>query len=182
MLLPAKIPVLGFVAPSGTGKTTLLKEVVRLLSEAGLRVGVIKQARDDFDLDRPGKDSYKLRKAGVERLLLASEKQSGLVIEQVEPREPELTELLELLDLDALDLVLVEGFRDCDFPKIELIRQSPGTPRYPADPAIIAVATDIEPATGLTTGLPQLDLNQPASVAEFIRNWMQQKTGPVLSG
>ncbi|MCB1714612.1 MAG: molybdopterin-guanine dinucleotide biosynthesis protein B [Candidatus Competibacteraceae bacterium] len=174
MLLPAKTPVLGFVAPSGTGKTTLLKEVVRLLSEAGLRVGVIKQARDDFDLDRPGKDSYKLRKAGVERLLLASEKQSGLIIEQLEPHEPELTELLTLLDLEALDLVLVEGFRDCDFPKIELIRQSLATARYPVDPAIIAVATDSELTAGLATGLPKLDINQPVLVAEFIRDWMQQ--------
>ena len=165
----AKIPVLAFVAPSGTGKTTLLKAVIQGLREAGLRIGVIKQARDDFDLDRPGKDSYALRKAGVERLLLASEKQSALMIEHIEPYEPELAELLMLFDQETLDLILVEGFRDCNFPKIELIR--PGIccrPRYPYDPAIIALAT----ATTQSTDLPQLDINQPEKVVKFIQDWL----------
>ena len=163
-------PVLGIIAPSGGGKTTLLKQVIGLLNQAGWRIGVIKQARDDFDLDQPGKDSYELRKAGIRRLLLASERQSALVLESTEPREVEFAELLALLNLDELDLVLVEGFRDCAFAKIEIIRcalQQP--PYYPHDPSVIALATD----TPQDTHLPQLDLNQAGIVAEFIQAWMQ---------
>jgi len=173
-----QIPVLGFVAPSGTGKTSLLKELIKRLDDAGLRIGVIKQARDDFDLDRPGKDSYELRKAGVEHLLLASERQDAMVIERLEPQEPELDELLQLLDLERLDLVLVEGFRDSAVPKIELIRHSNTKPLYLHDPAVIALAVDVSQARELPScGLVLLDLNQPAVVAEFVLSWHRVESG-----
>lgn len=166
-LANARIPVLGFAAPGGTGKTTLLAQVIGLLNAQALRVGVIKQARDDFDLDQPGKDSFRLRRAGVERLLIAAERQSALIVELDEPREPMLDELLALLDQDALDLVLVEGFRDQPFPKIELYRGR-GEPRYPFDPWVVAVASD----RVLDTALPRLDINDAAAVAEFVQRWL----------
>ena len=88
----------------------------------GLRVGAAKQARDDFDIDQPGKDSYRLRKAGVERLLLTSSKKWALILEHPNGGDPELNELLLLFDRDELDIILVEGFSDQAFPKIELVR------------------------------------------------------------
>jgi molybdopterin-guanine dinucleotide biosynthesis protein B len=171
-----QVPILGFVASSGTGKTSLLKEVIQQLDQAGLRISVIKQARDDFDLDQPGKDSYELRKAGVECLLLASERQDAMVIERLEPQEPALAELLPLLDLDALDLILVEGFSDSRIPKIELIRQAGTTPRYLHDPTVIALAVAtpqvLEPQAN---HLKQLDLNQPTEVVAFVLAWLKQQ-------
>ena len=119
-----QVPVLGFIAPSGTGKTTLLRYVIGLLREQQLQVGVIKQARSDFDVDIPGKDSYKLRKSGIERLLLGSEQRSALILEHrpEDQYEPDLNALLALLDQRALDIILVEGFSDTAYPKIELHR------------------------------------------------------------
>jgi molybdopterin-guanine dinucleotide biosynthesis protein MobB len=158
---------LGFVAPSGTGKTTLLRQVLHLLVIRGIQVGVVKQARDDFDVDVPGKDSYRLRKAGVERLMLASERKTALMIEHPGGGEPQLEALLRLLDQKRLDLILIEGFSEQPFPKIELHREQFGTRlRCAEDPWIVAVATD-RPGV-LQLSVPELDINQPARVAEFV--------------
>lgn len=163
--LNVRLPVIGFAAPSGSGKTTLLSGVIRELIGRGRCVAVIKQARDDFDLDQPGKDSHRLRAAGVERLLLASEHQSALIVEHSQPREPQLAELVTQLADDELDLVLVEGFRDQPLPKIEVYRGQP-QPRYPYDPWVIAVASD----RALASELPQFDVAAPVAVALFIDN------------
>ena len=162
-----RIPIIGFSAPSGTGKTTLLRYLVGALSEHGLRVGVVKQARNDFDIDRPGKDSYELRKAGVERLLLGSEKQSALITEHLPEQEPHLDELILLFDQDALDIILVEGFRDAPIPKIELHRAdfSACKQYLPADPWVVAVASDTD---SIQTDLPLFDINDPWTITEFI--------------
>lgn len=163
--LNTQIPIIGFTAPSGSGKTTLLKQVISLLSEQGFRVGVIKQARDDFDLDQPGKDSYELRKAGIERLMLASEQQSALVLEHPHADDPQLADLVALLDQDSLDLILVEGFSEQPFPKIVLSRQGHNaTPLI--DHWVIALATDTLKIKNST--IPRLDINDPAAIAEFI--------------
>ena len=162
----AKVPVIGFVAPSGTGKTTLLTQIIGLLSARGLRIGVVKQARNDFDVDIPGKDSYELRKAGLQRTLLASGRKSALISEHPNGPEPVLNELLREFDQSALDLVLVEGFSDQHYPKIELYRQGLGRPRFLSDPCIIAVASD--GLAELPTSIPLLDINNPAAVAEFV--------------
>ena len=166
------LPVLGFIAPSGTGKTTLLTRIIALLQARGLRVGVIKQARDDFDVDFPGKDSYELRKAGVERLLLASERKSALICEHPQGDDPQLQDLLALLDSDLLDLVLVEGFSQQAFAKIELYRQGGAPPRYPHDPYVIALATD----HSCSAPIPVLDINDPAAVANFVVTYIQRET------
>ncbi|MCU7857801.1 MAG: molybdopterin-guanine dinucleotide biosynthesis protein B, partial [Candidatus Thiodiazotropha sp. (ex Lucinoma borealis)] len=146
------IPVLGFAAYSGTGKTTLLKQLIPHLRDAGLRLGVIKHAHHQVDVDTPGKDSYELRKAGAGRVLLASSRHWALMVDEVEEREPMLAQLLERLDCDTVDLVLVEGFRHLSFPKIELHRSSLGKPLiFPEDSSVIAIASDtkIVPVTEL---------------------------------
>ena len=171
----AKVPVLGFVAPSGTGKTTLLRAVIALLKARSLQVGVAKQALDDFDIDQPGKDSYRLRKAGVERLLYASSKKSALILEHPNGGNPELNELLPLFDQDELDIILVEGFSDQPFPKIELVREGKGPRHYPNDAWVIALATDWNEAGQVS--VPVLDINDPAAVAEFVLAWMGRSTG-----
>ncbi|MDX1605173.1 MAG: molybdopterin-guanine dinucleotide biosynthesis protein B [Candidatus Competibacterales bacterium] len=172
------LPVIAFVGPSGVGKTTLIERVIAELSARGLRVGVIKQAREDFDVDQPGKDSYRLRKAGIEQLLVAAERQSALIIEPPEPVKPEPVELLSLLDAESLDLVLIEGFRDQALPRIALYRQGLGAVRpaesrpaesRPAesDPLLLAVASDV----ALDGGVPCLDIGDPVEVANFIQDW-----------
>lgn len=161
------VPVVGFCAPSGTGKTTLARYVIGLLSERGLRVGVIKQARDDFDVDQPGKDSHRLRAAGVERLLLGSERQSALIVERDRQQEPELDELIGLLQHDALDVILIEGYSDAQVPKIELYRSGGDDSQRcrPRDAYVIAIATD---DASEECSLPVLDINDPWQVTEFI--------------
>jgi molybdopterin-guanine dinucleotide biosynthesis protein B len=168
----APIPVLGFAAYSGTGKTTLLKRLIPLLREQGLCLGLVKHAHHDFDLDIPGKDSYELRKAGAAQVLVASHRRWALVTERGVVEEPELQPMLERMDRERLDLILVEGFKHERFPKIELYRPSLGRPLiHPQDPSVIAVATDgvlQEP-----TELPLLDLNDPAAITDFILAWMR---------
>jgi molybdopterin-guanine dinucleotide biosynthesis protein MobB len=164
------VPLIGFAAYSGTGKTTLLKQLIPLLGDAGLRLGVIKHAHHQVEVDQPGKDSYELRKAGAGRVLLASSKHWALMVDERETSEPVLTELLTRLDCSELDLVLVEGFRRLAFPKIELHRRTLGKPYlYPADPSIIAIASDS--GVGEAIELPQFDLNDPPAIAEFIRSY-----------
>jgi len=138
------IPVLGFVAPSGTGKTTLLRKLVPVLRKRGLRVGYLKHAHHTFDLDLPGKDSYEIREAGADQTLLASSERWALQVEnRVRGADPDLVEMLAQFRTGSLDLVLVEGFKHSAYPKIEIYRSVLGkAPLYPEDTDIIAVATD----------------------------------------
>lgn len=160
-------PVLGFAAFSGTGKTTLLTQLLPLLKAHGLRIGLIKYSHHDFEIDYPGKDSHRLRMAGATPVMLVSPYRR-VVIEEFQPsREIDLFRQLELFPSHNVDLLLVEGFRDQAFPKIELHRSSLGKPLlYPSDRNIIAIASDQLLNTPAT--LPQLDLNQPYAIAEFI--------------
>lgn len=164
------IPVLGFAAFSGTGKTTLLEKLIPLLTARGIRIGMVKHAHHEFDIDKPGKDSYRLRAAGARQMLIASSQRQALMTENTTPREPRLDELITRLDVDNLDLVLVEGFKQVPFPKIELHRQALGkTLLYPQDTDIIAVASD-HPAD--CRELPSLDINDSAAIAAFIVDWL----------
>lgn len=166
-------PVLGFAAFSGTGKTTLLIKLLPLLEEKGVRIGMIKHAHHQFDIDKPGKDSYELRKAGAKQMLIASQKRWALMVETPEQQgDPDLNELLQQLDHSQLDLVLVEGFKHVSFPKIELHRPALDKDLlFPDDENIMAIATD-EPDT-LNTHLPILDLNNPVMIADFIINFIK---------
>lgn len=161
------LPLLGFAAYSGTGKTTLLVQLIPLLRQQGLRIAIIKHAHHAFDIDKPGKDSYRLREAGAGQVLIASSQRSALMTEYPQPQDPHLQDLLGRLDSNQADLILVEGFRHVAYPKIELHRQVLKKPwLHTEDDSIIAIASD-QPAD--TDGnLPQLDLNRPDDIAAFI--------------
>jgi len=162
-------PLLGFVAFSGTGKTTLLRQLIPLLKKQGLKIGLIKHAHHRFDIDIPGKDSYELRKAGADQVLVASQQRWAMVTETPEQEgDPALTDMLAHLDQSGLDLILVEGFKHVAFPKLELHRPVLGHPLlFPDDPDILAIATDA--ALSQETTLPVLDLNKPAAFVDFIQ-------------
>jgi len=166
-------PVLGFAAFSGTGKTTLLKQLIPLLAERGVRVAVIKHAHHNFDIDKPGKDSFELRKAGARQLLVASARRWALMTENNTIGDPSLDDLVKRLNQDSIDLVLVEGFKHVPYPRIELHRPALGHPLlYPGDNNIIAVATDAVIETG---GLPMLDINNAAGVMDFVITWLAKQ-------
>ncbi len=161
--------LLGFAAFSGTGKTELLSRLIPILTDQGSRVGMIKHAHHAFDVDQPGKDSYRLRKAGAREMLISSGRRWALMHELGEDEEEmSLARLLPKLDAESLDLILVEGFKREAFPKIELCRPDLGHPYlYPNDPDIIALATDAPAPPKLA--LPHLDLNDAVAIAAFIR-------------
>lgn len=166
-LMPAAPPLLGFAAFSGTGKTTLLKRVIPLLKDQGLRVGLIKHSHHAFEIDHPGKDSHVLRQAGASPVMLSSSRRRAVITEHPVPKEPALQDELAYFDTSGLDLVLVEGFRHERFPKIELHRPSLGRPLlFPGDDSIIALATDAAPAC--PPGIPVLDINDPEAIVRFI--------------
>ena len=162
-------PVLGLAGFSGSGKTTLLTALLPLLEMRGLRVGVIKHSHHDFEIDQPGKDSFLLRKAGARQILIASPFRTVLIQEHRHPTEPELEELLNNMNRQALDLILVEGFRHVSFPKLEIHRaETQKSFLHPLDPSIIAVATN----TGAVTHLPRLNIDDPEEIALFIREFI----------
>jgi molybdopterin-guanine dinucleotide biosynthesis protein B len=156
-------------AASGTGKTTLLTQLIRILKQNGLRIGLIKHSHHDFEIDQPGKDSFRLREAGASPVMLVSKYRRAIITEFSLAEEPRLYDQLKQFDQSELDLILVEGFRDEKFPKIELHRSSLQSPLlYPNDPHIIAVATDT--ALEIPDYLAQLELNRPEMIAAFIQN------------
>ncbi|WP_018231957.1 molybdopterin-guanine dinucleotide biosynthesis protein B [Thioalkalivibrio thiocyanodenitrificans] len=166
------LPVLGFAAWSGTGKTTLLTQLIPRLRERGLRIAMVKHAHHAFDVDKPGKDSYELRKAGASQMLIASSRRMALMTELNPPAEPGLPELLARLDASRADLVLVEGFKEARIPKIELHRPSLGKPLlFPDDPDIVAVASDAPPGRPCDRVL--LDLNDLGTITEFVLQWQR---------
>lgn len=163
------VPLLGFVAASGTGKTTLLKALIPLLKDQGLRIGVIKHSHHAFAIDHPGKDSYELRIAGANSVMLSSATRRALIMEWPDHREPDLAAELDLFPLQNLDLVLIEGFKHAPIAKIEVHRPSLGNrPLFPDDDRIVAIATDrsLRPPAPV----PELDLNQPKLIARYIQD------------
>ncbi|EOG7703628.1 bifunctional molybdopterin-guanine dinucleotide biosynthesis adaptor protein MobB/molybdopterin molybdotransferase MoeA [Vibrio parahaemolyticus] len=169
------IPILGFAAYSGTGKTTLLEALLPKLTEAGLRIGMLKHAHHNFDVDKPGKDSYRLRKAGASQMLIASRNRFALMTETPEA-EAEFEYLLTRFDEDKLDVVLVEGCKNIAFPKIELHREEVGKPwLYPNDENIIAIASD---GGELDSELPQMNINDLEAIAQFVIQYVQEAKAP----
>ena len=164
----AQVPLLGFAARSGTGKTTLLKQIIPLLKAEGFRVGLIKRSHHDADIDYPGKDSYELRQAGASPVMLSSSRRRAVITEHALCRERTLAEELAFMDQSGLDLILVEGFKQEAFAKLELCRAECGPPHYYLDdPHIIAIASDT-PLT-LHRDIPQLNINDPGQISQFIK-------------
>jgi molybdopterin-guanine dinucleotide biosynthesis protein B len=155
---------LGIAGYSGAGKTTLLEKLIPLLRADGVRVSLIKHAHHGFDVDQPGKDSWRHRQAGAGEVLVASDVRWALMHENEAEKAPQLQELLARLS--PCDLVLVEGWKRDPIPKIEVHRADNGKPwLYPDDENILAVASDVPPPDGK----PWLALDDAAAIRAFIK-------------
>ena len=155
--------IFGFAGYSGSGKTTLIEQVIPLITRRGLTVSLIKHAHHTFEVDQPGKDSFRHRKAGCTEVLVSSSRRWALMHELRGAPEPPLEDLVK--HLSPCDLLLVEGFKREAIPKIEVYRAEVGEPLiHPHDRNVVAVASDGQ----VETMLPRLDLNAPAAIAEFI--------------
>jgi molybdopterin-guanine dinucleotide biosynthesis protein B len=160
--------VFGFAGYSGSGKTTLIEQIIPRFVLRGLRVSLVKHAHHLFDIDKPGKDSYRHREAGASEVLITSDQRWVLMHELRGEREPSLHEQLQRFS--PCDIVLVEGYKHAPIPKLEVHRPSLGKePLYPSDPNIVAVASD----AAVTTTLPRLDLNDPDAIVEFILAYLE---------
>lgn len=168
------IPLLAIAAWSGTGKTTLLKKLIPALCERGIRPGLIKHTHHDMDVDKPGKDSYELRKTGAAQTLVASQQRWALMTETPEENELDLAWLVSRMDASKLDLVLVEGFKHEAVAKILLFRQDAGhlVSELAIDEHTIAVASDVK----LNVNVPVLDLNNLQEIVSFIMAWLRSES------
>jgi len=155
--------ILGIAGYSGAGKTTLVEKLLAAFGARGVTVSVIKQSHHDVEVDRPGKDSWRHRQAGAHEVMLTSPHRWMLVGELRGAPEPGLDALLARLS--PCDLVLVEGFRHADLPKLEVWRSANGQPwLHPTDARVIAIASDRPPPGDL----PHFDLDDSAAIAAFI--------------
>lgn len=158
--------VIGFAGWSGAGKTLLLTHLIPVLKSRGLSVSTLKHAHHAFDIDHPGKDSYRHREAGADEVLVASSARWALMHELRGAPEPTLSELLGRMK--PVDLVLIEGFKRNPHAKIEVHRDANAKPwLYPDDPSIGAIASDVPPPAGGT--LPWVDLNDYEAVADLVQ-------------
>ena len=165
--------VFGIAGFSGSGKTTLIEKLIPAIRARGLRVSVIKHAHHGFDLDRPGKDSWRHREAGASEVLMLSGQRWVLMHELRGAAEPTLAAQLAILS--PCDLVLIEGFTAAPVPKVEVFRPANGKPPlWPENPHVVAVATD----AAIDTALPMLDVNDPAAIADFILDYDMQSFIP----
>ena len=155
--------VFGIAGFSGSGKTTLLEKLIPLLTARGIRVSLIKHAHHTFDVDQPGKDSYRHRHAGCSEVLVTSSRRWVLMHELRGAPEPTLEQMIKRIS--PCDLLLVEGFKREPIPKLEVYRAEVGEPNlFPHDPNVVAVASDAR----LDTRLLQFNLNDASAIAEFI--------------
>ncbi len=154
--------VFGIAGYSGSGKTTLIERVLPRLVARGHTVAVIKHTHHDFDIDRPGKDSWRAREAGASAVLLSSDHRTALLTEHRDT--PPGLDLL-LAQLPPCDLVLVEGYKHSALPKLEVHRAETGKPwLFPDDPHILATASDIDPPHAI----PRIDLDAIETLTDFI--------------
>ena len=163
------VKVVGFAGYSSSGKTTLVEQVIVALRQMEFKVSVIKHAHQDFDIDQPGKDSYRHREAGAQEVMVASQKRWALQHTHEVLQEPDVHELLTHLSSDV-DWVLVEGFKHADLPKLEVLREGVVcVPLYPNDPFVLALVSDLEEnALPVPTLRDVLPLNGPELVAQWL--------------
>jgi molybdopterin-guanine dinucleotide biosynthesis adapter protein len=159
--------VVGFAGYSGSGKTTLIESLIPALKARGLRVSVVKHAHHAFDIDHPGKDTWRHREAGAFEIVVASSKRLALIREFEQPAQLSVHHLLAEL-YDGVDWVLVEGFKSSNLLKVEVWRGQPGAQvRCPDNDFVVAIATD-QASLPQETLRPMLDLNDPAAVATWL--------------
>ena len=164
--------VVGFAGYSGSGKTTLVEQLIPVLKKRGLRVSVVKHAHHSFDIDRPGKDTFRHREAGAFEVVVASSNRFALMREFEKPAAMTVHQMIAEL-YDGVDWVLVEGFKDSDLLKIEVWRAPTadyeGKPaRYMDDDFIVAIATDAPDRLPQATQRPVLDLGNAEEVADYL--------------
>ena len=163
-----EVPVLGFVGYSGAGKTTILTQVIEKLQQKGRNIAIIKHTHHHFDIDKPGKDSFRFRESGANQVIVGSKKRFALMVE-LEQEEPNLTYLMSKLDLKELDLILFEGFKHENYPKIEVHRKGHSKKwLFPDDAHIIALVTD-ELAS---KELPILPINDMEKILDFVNCYL----------
>jgi molybdopterin-guanine dinucleotide biosynthesis protein B len=158
----------GFAGFSGAGKTMLVERLIPALKLRGLRVSVVKHAHHDFDIDHPGKDTWRHREAGAFEVVVASDQRLALMREFERPAALSVHHLIAEL-YDGVDWVLVEGFKESNLLKIEVWRPASGKPaRYPDDDFVVAIATDLPQRLPEPTLRPVLDLNDPDALAQWL--------------
>ena len=160
--------VVGFAGYSGSGKTSLIEQVIPALRLRGLRVSVVKHAHHRFEIDQPGKDTWRHRQAGAVEVVAVSSQRLVLMREFETPGDVKVHQALAALDADV-DWVLVEGFKHANLTKLEVWRQAAGKPVcYPDDPFVVGIITDSPEQLPEPTARPVLDLNQPDDVAQWL--------------
>ena len=166
--------VVGFAGYSGAGKTTLVEKLIPVLKQQGQRVSVVKHAHHKFDIDHPGKDTYRHRAAGAFEVVVASDRRLALIREFEQPAELSVHDLIAELD-SGVDWVLVEGFKHSDLPKIEVWRQAQAGDatrplRYVDDALVVGIATDVPQSLPQPTSLPVFDVNDAGAVVRWLRD------------
>ncbi len=160
--------IFGFAGWSGSGKTTLVKAVIPALIERGLKISTIKHTHHNFDIDRPGKDSFEHRAAGAHEVVITGAARWALLHENRGEPEPHINAMLSRMS--PVDLVIIEGFKSYAHPKMEVYRPEVGKPIICADdPSVVAVASTMK----LDVTIPQLDLNDVEAIAEFVINFCE---------
>ncbi len=155
--------IFGFAGYSGSGKTTLIEKLIPLFTRRKLRVSLIKHAHHTFDVDTPGKDSYRHRQAGCTEVLVTSSRRWVLMHELRGAPEPDMNELITCMT--PCDLLLVEGFKREAIPKLEVYRALVGEPMiHPHDANVVAIASDAR----VDSKLPQFDINDAPAIADFV--------------
>ena len=155
--------IFGFAGYSGSGKTTLIEQLIPLIIARGVTVSLIKHAHHTFEIDQPGKDSFRHRKAGCTEVLVTSSRRWALMHELQGAPEPILADHVKRMS--PCDLLLVEGYKREAIPKLEVYRAAVGEPLiHPHDQNVVAIASDAR----VETSLPQLDLNDASAIADFI--------------
>ena len=165
--------VFGITGYSGAGKTTLLEALIPLFVARGLRVSLIKHTHHDFDIDKPGKDSWRLREAGCAEVMLLSNRRWALMHELRGAAEPDLAEQIALLS--PCDLVLIEGYKEAPYPKLEVHRAANDKTLLAASSPenIVAVASDAAISLPLELAVPVLDLADRDAIANFILTYLE---------
>lgn len=164
-------PFLGITGYSGSGKTTLLEQLIPQLTAKGLQVSVIKHSHHNAQVDKPGKDSWRMKDAGAAQVIMACDQRWALMTET--PQPVSLAYLSAQFDPQLTDLILVEGFKQEPIAKILLHRQGMTKPLPEIDENVIALATDYP----LESSVPVLDINHIAQIADFILHWRNQFNG-----